>query len=113
MSHETKLYISLFHGRTSPDEKIGDWGFDGPVIGPVAVSWTYGSVRVHDTLYTSFEFLPTKEDFVAYDGKYYGDFEIWIEDDPLVKITVEGGKRPVHSFQEFSDNVAKMKLKAN
>lgn len=29
------LYIGFFHGRNTPEEAMDDWGFDGPVIGPL------------------------------------------------------------------------------
>jgi hypothetical protein len=29
------VYLHLFHGRSSPDEELDDWGSDGPVIGPL------------------------------------------------------------------------------
>ncbi len=30
-----ELCIELFHGRNDIDERLDDWGFDGPIIGPV------------------------------------------------------------------------------
>ena len=29
------LYLGLFHGRHEPREEMEDWGFDGPMIGPL------------------------------------------------------------------------------
>lgn len=29
------LYVGFYHGRENPDEDLDDWGFDGPVIGPL------------------------------------------------------------------------------
>lgn len=29
------LYLGLFHGRSTPDEVVDDWGFAGPIIGPL------------------------------------------------------------------------------
>ena len=40
-------FISFFHGRTSPEEDLEDWGSIGPIVGPVKVSWTYGCLKLH------------------------------------------------------------------
>lgn len=29
------VWLHLFHGRSSPDEELDDWGCDGPCIGPL------------------------------------------------------------------------------
>src|SRR4051812_7234994 len=29
------LYLGLFHGRSSPNQQLSDWGVGGPVIGPL------------------------------------------------------------------------------
>ena len=31
---EQSIYLRLFHGRQDKDERLEDWGLDGPVIGP-------------------------------------------------------------------------------
>ena len=42
-----KLSVQLFHGRSHPDDKLDDWGFDGPCLGPLSgVHLTYGNVGV-------------------------------------------------------------------
>ena len=36
------MYLHLFHGRTSPEQRLESWGTDGPWIGPLkAVHTTY------------------------------------------------------------------------
>lgn len=38
------LYLGLFHGRKAPNEELDDWGFGGPVIGPLEyVHTTYSN----------------------------------------------------------------------
>jgi hypothetical protein len=38
------MYVALFHGRDDPDTDMDDWGFDGPVIGPLEyVHTTYAA----------------------------------------------------------------------
>src|SRR6266540_2029269 len=39
------LYLALFHGRKTPDEDMEDWGFDGPMIGPL--SYVHTTYRSH------------------------------------------------------------------
>lgn len=38
------LYLALFHGRDAPDAILDDWGFPGPMLGPLRyVHTTYAS----------------------------------------------------------------------
>lgn len=30
-----RLYIHLYHGRVHPSEPLEDWGFEGPLVGPI------------------------------------------------------------------------------
>lgn len=76
-----KLYLRLYHGRNEPDEELDDWGFDGPVFGPLdCVAQTYlaefrldGPDGVTDSVV-----LKTHGDLVVWGGKYYGDLAIFI-----------------------------------
>ncbi len=37
------MYLMLFHGRPTPDTELDDWGYDGPIIGPLEhFHTTYG-----------------------------------------------------------------------
>jgi len=71
------FYISLWHGRNTPNEELDDWGFDGPVFGPYqAVQVTYArriKLLRGDDVYHE---LPIVEDMAVYDDKYYGDWNI-------------------------------------
>ena len=76
-----KTYLRLFHGRNEPDEQLDGWGFDGPVLGPISsFHVTYGGA----TMRVSFEqleegmFLPFEKDLLVCEGKYYGDFCLFV-----------------------------------
>ena len=76
---DTGVYMRLLHGRNDPDERLKDWGFDGPVLGPfAAIHFTYRN-QIRCIPYPGqgdeieFEF---NDDLLIHDGKYYGDFEI-------------------------------------
>jgi hypothetical protein len=81
---EKKLYIRLFHGRKAIDEELNDWGEDGPVLGPL--KW------VHTTYATTLHIcnegeldggvIDTYEGMVYYNGMYYGDWSVFITDNP-------------------------------
>lgn len=53
------LYLTLYHGRDAKDEDMTDWGFGGPVIGPLeSCATTYAA---HIRL-----FFTDPEDFARY-----------------------------------------------
>lgn len=72
------MYLTLYHGRTDPDQDMNGWGTPGPTFEITNVIWTYGSL-------TRF-LLPNDgevwvgdmivDDMIYYDGVYYGDFSI-------------------------------------
>lgn len=78
-----KLYLRLYHGRKNPDEDMDDWGFNGPVFGPLtAVVMTYlSTIRLHGTETSDELWLDTMQDMVHWDGSYFGDFEIFLAGD--------------------------------
>lgn len=85
------LYLALFHGRNSRDEQMDDWGFEGPIIGPL--EWVHTTYAAHLRLkFTSEEdekryfaeaLGPDAHDFfidgdmIAYAGKFYGDWSVF------------------------------------
>jgi hypothetical protein len=82
------VYINLFHGRTDPHEELEDQGTSGPVIGPVNISMIYGEFKIHDSEdWSDFEFVHQYEDMIFHDGVYYGEFEIWTADEPMLQQT--------------------------
>ena len=78
---EANTYIRLYHGRTSIDEKLDDWGWNGPTLGPYeSIQLTYGThIKMHKA--DHFEDLGIVEDLIYYDGYYYGDASIFPSDD--------------------------------
>lgn len=67
------LSLRLFHGRNHPDEQLEDWGFDGPVLGPLdGIHLTYGNVGVFDEEGTRVA-IPSVDDLLLYGGRYFGD----------------------------------------
>ena len=88
------IFISLFHGRTDENAQLQGWGFEGPIIGPVQLSWVYGSVKVHPPDGNDFIMLPITENFLISLNKcFYGDFEILHGTDPLLLKAVLNGRR--------------------
>ncbi|MBT7071357.1 MAG: hypothetical protein HN975_10775 [Anaerolineae bacterium] len=79
---EPDVYIRLFHGRERIDEKLEDWGWNGPVLGPYeSIQLTYGThIKMHKA--DHFEDLGVVEDLIYYDGYYYGDASIFSSDEP-------------------------------
>ena len=73
-----KTYFKLLHGRDKPDENLDDWGFSGPVFGPL--DWfhiTY--LQTYRFGRESFEAeIAVTADMFVWDGKYYGDAEVFV-----------------------------------
>lgn len=74
------VYLELFHGRHSPYEKLDDWGFNGPVLGPFPfVHITYGSdIKTGDgpvisSPYFNCDLHIDENGFAVFAGSYYGD----------------------------------------
>lgn len=97
------VYLHLFHGRDDPEQDMDDWGFDGPVIGPlkyvhvtymtdlkmdmeqdVAAKFFPELIEQHEEMlgrnvvptFCGEHHLYLTEDLVVYDGKYYGDWSV-------------------------------------
>ena len=82
------IYLDLYHGRKTPEEDMGGWGFNGPVIGPllyihVAYMDTFrlGFKYVKDAKRCGFEgledvWLDTKGGLINFQGNYYGDWSV-------------------------------------
>ena len=65
-------WLRLWHGHRHPDEQLDSWGEDGPIFGPFPFfHMTYGCEnKFGDDGYC----LNLVEEFVYYDGMYYGDW---------------------------------------
>jgi len=103
------MYLSLFHGRNSPTEKLNDWGFDGPMIGPLR--WCHTTYacdvklefeRAEDALlYFDKDWMAAEMlidgDMLVYDGKYYGDWTVHY-------VPPEECERPPDGFRPVTRN---------
>lgn len=86
------LYLGLFHGRLDPADAMDDWGFNGPLIGPL--SFVHTTYTNHIKL--GFEndcdakryfpvqanyMLTVSDDMVLFDNKFYGDWTVFYVDE--------------------------------
>ncbi len=83
------LYLGLFHGRHDRRASMSDWGFAGPVLGPLRYFHTtylhdikIGFVRLGDACRmlgsTDTEVcLEVVDDMISLDGAYYGDWSVF------------------------------------
>lgn len=83
-------YLGLFHGRDDPDADMDDFGYVGPMIGPITgyhVTYFYniriGFKEVADArkffpdANDNWVFLQFENDLLVYEGKYYGDWTVF------------------------------------
>ena len=67
------LTLRLFHGRSSPAERLAGWGVDGPTLGPLAsIDLTYGGISLAAPGDEPIE-LAMIDELIHYDGMLYGD----------------------------------------
>lgn len=96
MNTKDAIYLRLFHGRASRDQQLTDWGAEGPVIGPVGLSWTYGTVKVHevgpDGTWGGHIELPEQDGLIHMAGCWYGDMEVWTPDGMWVEDARKAGR---------------------
>jgi len=67
------VYVTLLHGRQCPREALHDWGFDGPIIGPVTVGFIYGDFTLFSMDGCKSEELKINDGLVELGGLCYGD----------------------------------------
>lgn len=99
------IYLRLFHGRDAASEKLDDWGFNGPVIGPLkychvtymsdvkfaienaafrklfpekTAEWEAAGVSNLNHEWVE-HYMTVVEDLVVFQGKFYGDFSVTAE----------------------------------
>jgi len=97
------LYLVLFHGREHPAELLGDWGANGPMIGPLEyvhttyateVKFEFESTEDHDRYFkrevasSTLNGVPLSYrieadlavigDLLKYGGMYYGDWSVFV-----------------------------------
>ena len=98
------LYLGLFHGRDTPDEEMNEWGFEGPMIGPLRwVHTTYAfTIRIEfvhqsDALryFSSAEVeqdLTFSGDMLAFGDQFFGDWTVYV-------VRIEDCKGPSDTFR--------------
>lgn len=83
------LYLGLFHGRHDRRSQMSDWGFAGPVLGPLRY---YHTTYLHD-IKIGFKSLSDAhrmvgspdtdvcltvvDDMISFDDAYYGDWSVF------------------------------------
>lgn len=76
MHSNAHLILQLFHGRRSPDERLENWGSDGPVFLVRRVHVTFGcEIRLEFADDMDGELLFV-DGLVYYDGRFYGDWVV-------------------------------------
>lgn len=98
------LYLGLFHGRDAIDDVPDDWGFDGPVIGPLEFvhttyapeiklrfverivtpqyfpgTWLVADVATGELVPCAEAVLTIADDLVVFDGRYFGDWIVFVQ----------------------------------
>lgn len=85
-----KLYLTLHHGRSHPEEALNDWGPDGPAIGPLKwVHITYNA-RINLCFEDNEVTGPVAfmhDDLLQFRGMFYADWEIQRIPEPVVRST--------------------------
>lgn len=71
-----QVYLELYHGRTSPDQDMDDWGSQGPTLGPFdEIHVTYCShIRCMNGKEETV--IPYVDDLLHYEDMYYGDWTV-------------------------------------
>ena len=101
---EPGMYLGLFHGRNSPKESMDDWGFAGPVLGPLRYCHTtyMAHLRLHfvsgeDAMSCCHASslaveLAVVQDLIEFEGAFYGDWTLFF-------VAPEECKRPDDGFR--------------
>lgn len=76
----TGMYLGFFHGRDTKEADMADWGFDGPVLGPLEfVHTTYAAdIKVCRKGQSDADITLTVDDgVIEFEGKFYGDWTVY------------------------------------
>lgn len=99
------LYLGLFHGRNLPTEVMSDWGFHGPLIGPLKwchttyardIKLEFESVEDASGYFgaaSSQLDLEMDGDLLKFGGKYFGDWTVYY-------VSPQDCERPTDSFRK-------------
>lgn len=72
-------YDGFFHGRRSLDDEMHDWGFNGPVFGPLAYAHTTYMCPPVLTLFSGDHVeLEAAEGCIKVGPYFYGDFTVFM-----------------------------------
>ena len=98
------MFLGLFHGRNSRKEDMDDWGFAGPVLGPLNYCHTTYMAYVHVQFVNGQDAriccnsghldvdLEVVEDMIQFEGAYYGDWTVFF-------VAPEECRRPDDAFR--------------
>lgn len=98
------LYLGLLHGRDHPQQQMDEWGFNGPMVGPLRWCHTTYTCTIRIAFESSDDgvryfgergtehCLEVAGDLLAFGGKYYGDWTVYY-------VGPDDCKRPVDSFR--------------
>ena len=89
---EPGLCLGLFHGRKDPDDQMIEWGFNGPLIGPLRFVHTTYTNAIKLGFHSAVDekrYFPTQDmpmltingDMVCYQDCYYGDWTVFYATD--------------------------------
>ncbi|EEF63353.1 hypothetical protein [Pedosphaera parvula] len=100
----SKVYLSLHHGRRTPDESLSDWGPDGPIFGPFDwVHTTYAAdVRCGDNDGSNLIELHIDEDCLYYGGMWYGDWSVFageLDEQQQARLTIADENKTITLHQ--------------
>ena len=101
MSRNSNLYLHLFHGRRSPDERLSAWGIDGPWIGPLLrVQTTYAHtvklafVDPQDAAKFGLDlnqpWLHVRDMMLVHNGIFFGEWEVCVNPTPEPALPATG-----------------------
>lgn len=98
------MYLGLLHGRDHSQQQMNDWGFNGPMIGPlqwchttyactvrIAFESALDGLRYFGKAETDHE-LELSGDLLVFGGKYYGDWTVYC-------VQPEDVSRPADTFR--------------
>lgn len=86
------LYLAFFHGRREPNERMKDWGFDGPLIGPLEWFHTVyaATLRIQflaledeqeyfaKPCFPEAQDMDIHDDLAVYAGAFYSDWTVFV-----------------------------------
>jgi hypothetical protein len=101
---QSGMYLGLFHGRNSRKENMDDWGFAGPVLGPLSYCHTTYMAHMRlrficgqdariccNSAHLEVD-LAVVEDMIHFEGAYYGDWTVFF-------VAPEECRRPDDAFR--------------